>query len=62
MNVFFVARNVFRRLRHDWLTVIMLGTIPLLFILLFGYAFSGTPTDISVVIVNHDSGKITVNT
>ena len=62
MNVFFVARNVFRRLRHDWLTVIMLGTIPLLFILLFGYAFSGTPTDIAVVIVNHDSGKITVNT
>ncbi len=62
MNLFFVARNVFRRLRHDWLTVIMLGTIPLLFILLFGYAFSGTPTDIAVVIVNHDSGKVTVNT
>lgn len=62
MNVFFVARNVFRRLKHDWLTVIMLGTIPLLFILLFGYAFSGTPTDIAVVIVNHDSGKVTVNT
>ncbi|HDL84919.1 MAG TPA: ABC-2 transporter permease, partial [Candidatus Acetothermia bacterium] len=62
MNVVFVARNVFRRLRHDWLTVIMLGTIPLLFILLFGYAFSGTPTDIPIVIVNHDSGKVTVNT
>ena len=62
MNVLFVARNVFRRLRHDWLTVFMIGTIPLIFILLFGYAFSGNPTDIRVIIVNHDRGRIAVHT
>ncbi len=62
MNILFVARNVFHRLRHDWLTVIMIGTIPLIFILLFGYAFSGNPTDIRVIIVDHDSGTISVNT
>ncbi len=62
MNVLFVARNVFRRLRHDWLTVIMIGTIPLIFILLFGYAFSGRPSDINVILVDRDQGKVTVAT
>ena len=62
MNVLFVARNVFRRLRHDLLTVFMIGTIPLIFILLFGYAFSGSPTDVRVIVVDHDRGTITLNT
>ncbi len=62
MKVLFVARNVFRRLRHDLLTVFMIGTIPLIFILLFGYAFSGSPTEIRVIVVNHDRGALTLNT
>jgi|GEM_PF-174876 len=62
MKVLIVARNVFRRLKHDLLTVLMIGTIPLLFILLFGYAFSGNPSDIRVIIVNQDMGEISVRT
>jgi len=62
MNTIFVARNVFRRLRHDVLTVFMIGTIPLIFILLFGYAFSGSPTDIRVIVVDRDRGTLTLNT
>jgi len=62
MKVLIIARNVFRRLKHDLLTVLMIGTIPLLFILLFGYAFSGNPSDIRVIIVNQDTGQINVRT
>ncbi len=62
MNVLLVARNVFRRLRHDLLTVFMIGTIPLIFIRLFGYTFSGSPTDVRVIVVDHDRGTITLNT
>ena len=62
MKTLIVARNVFRRLKHDLLTVLMIGTIPLLFILLFGYAFSGNPSDIRMIIVNQDTGRVTVRT
>ena len=62
MKVLFVARNVFRRLRHDLFTVFMIGTIPLIFILLFGYAFSGSPTDVRVIVVDRDRGALTLNT
>lgn len=60
MKILVIAWNMLRRLRHDWLTVFLIGTIPIIFILLFGFVFSGNPNHIETAVVNYDTGKIRV--
>lgn len=62
MKTFAIAWNMLRRLSHDWLTVFLIGTIPIIFILLFGYVFMGNPTYIRTALVNYDTGQIQAKT
>ncbi len=62
MKTFVIAWNMLRRLSHDWLTIFLIGTIPIIFILLFGYVFLGTPTHIRTALVNYDTGQIQAKT
>lgn len=62
MKSWTVARNVFRRIRQDPRTVALVVLIPLLFILLYGYSFSGELQHLKVVIVNQDNGLVSVRT
>jgi len=51
-----VAANVFRRLRHDRRTVGMIVMMPIIFMVLFGFAFAGEPKNVDTIVVNMDRG------
>lgn len=51
-----IMKGIFIRLGHDRRTFGMIVIMPILFIVLFGYAFAGSPEDVSVIIVNEDKG------
>ncbi len=58
-----VAKNNFRKIRHDKRTLGMIVVMPLMFMFLFGFTFAGEPTNIRTILVNEDRGVLaTVNT
>ena len=50
-----VASNVFNRLRHDKRTLGMIVMMPVIFMVLFGFAFAGEPKNVAMIVVNDDS-------
>ncbi len=62
MKSWIVAKNVFRRIRQDPRTLALVVFTPLLFILLYGYGFSGEPQHLNVLIINQDNGLASVRT
>ena len=50
-----VMRNVLRRIVQDRRTLVLIALIPLFFVLLYGYSFSGRPLNLRVFIVNQDN-------
>ena len=57
-----VMRNVLRRVVQDRRTLVLIVLIPLFFVLLYGYSFSGRPVNLRVLIVNQDNGLASVKT
>lgn len=57
-----VAKNVLRRVFQDPRTLLLVLITPLLFMVLFGYAFSGSPQDLALIVVNEDNGLASVRT
>jgi ABC-2 type transport system permease protein len=57
-----VTRNILRRVVHDRRTLVLIALIPLFFVLLYGYSFSGKPRNMGVLIVNEDNGLASVRT
>lgn len=55
-----VSRNIFLRLKHDRRTLGMIFVMPILFIGLFGFAFSGEPEEITTIVVSDDTGLVLV--
>ena len=55
-----MSRNIFLRLTHDRRTLGMMFLMPVIFIGLFGFAFSGQPEEITTIVVNDDSGLVIV--
>jgi len=55
-RVLAVARKTLRSLKHDKRTVGFLVFMPLFMIAIFGYTFGGSLEDVSVYVVNLDSG------
>ena len=49
-----VASNVFNRLRHDKRTLGMIVMMPVIFMVLFGFAFAGEPKNVAMIVVNDD--------
>ncbi len=62
MKSWILIVNVFRRIRQDPRTLVMVALTPLFFIVLYGVSFSGTPSHLKVVIVNEDTGLASVRT
>lgn len=62
MNIFTIAKHILRRIGRDPRTLILVVVTPLLFVLLFGYTFSGSPQNLKVLVINLDLGKISVQT
>jgi len=59
MNIrraFSIAKRVFRGLRHDPRTIVLIVMAPILYIFVFGIAFSGDVEDARVIAVNLDEG------
>lgn len=57
-----VTRNVLRRITHDRRTLVLIALIPLFFVLLYGYSFSGKPQHLAIYVVNQDNGLASVRT
>ncbi len=58
-----IAKNNFRKIRHDRRTLGMIIVMPLMFMFLFGFTFAGEPTNVRTILVNEDPGvQATVNT
>jgi len=51
-----ITRRIFRGLRNDWRSVVMMFITPIIGIMVFGVAFSGDVRDVQVVVVNDDQG------
>ncbi len=62
MKSWTIALNVFRRILHDFRTLMLVVLTPLLFIGLYGLTFSGTPKGLRVLVVNLDNGLASVRT
>ncbi|MBI3659365.1 ABC-2 transporter permease [Candidatus Acetothermia bacterium] len=62
MKSWAVAKNVFRRVGKDPRTLALIIFTPLLFILMYGYSFAGSPKHLKVIIVNEDNGLASVRT
>lgn len=62
MKSLVVAKNVLRRIAQDLRTLTLIALIPLFFVLLYGYSFSGKPFGLKVLIVNEDNGLASVKT
>ncbi|MFQ6107744.1 MAG: ABC transporter permease [Thermoplasmata archaeon] len=59
-RVLAMARNILLRLTHDRRTLGMIFIMPIIFIGLFGSAFSGEPEEINTIVVNNDTGDAIV--
>jgi len=59
---FVVMTNILRRIGQDRRTLILIAVLPLLFVLLYGYSFSGEPQNLKLTIVNQDNGLASVRT
>lgn len=57
-----IVGNVLRRVRQDPRTLALVVLIPLFFILLYGYTFSGEMRDIRVLVIDEDNGLASVRT
>lgn len=58
-----IAKNNFRKIRHDRRTLGMIIVMPLMFMFLFGFTFAGEPTNVRTILVNEDLGvQAKVNT
>ena len=57
-----VARNVLRRILRDGRTLALIVILPLFFVLLYGSSFSGSYSDLRIVVVNEDNGLASVRT
>jgi ABC-2 type transport system permease protein len=53
-----IAKNIFRQIGHDRRTVGMIVMMPLIFIFLFGYTFTGDPQNIRTIVINQDEGAL----
>jgi len=62
MRSLLVAGNVLRRVMHDRRTLLLILLTPLLFVLLYGYSFSGDPVELRLAVVNEDNGLASVRT
>lgn len=62
MKAFTITKNVFRRIRRDPRTLVLVVLTPLFFILLYGVSFSSTPQDLKFIVVNQDNGQVSVQT
>ena len=62
MTCLTVARNVLRRILRDVRTLALIVILPLFFVLLYGNSFSGSYSDLRIVVVNHDNGLASVRT
>jgi len=59
---FVIATNILRRIGQDRRTLVLIAVLPLLFVLLYGYSFSGEPQNLKLTIVNQDNGLASVKT
>ncbi|TET13739.1 MAG: ABC transporter permease [Dehalococcoidia bacterium] len=57
-RAFAITKRIFKGLRHDRRTVALIVIAPLLAMSIFGIAFSGSVTDVGVVVVNLDEGPL----
>ena len=57
-----VARNVLRRILRDVRTLSLIVILPLFFVLLYGNSFSGSYSDLKILVVNQDNGLASVRT
>lgn len=58
-----ISNNNFRKIRHDKRTLAMIIVMPLMFMFLFGFTFSGEPENVRTFLVNEDVGvQGTLNT
>lgn len=57
-----IARNVLHRILRDVRTVLLIVILPLFFVLLYGHSFTGSYTDLRVLVVNQDNGLASVRT
>ena len=57
-----IAFNVLRRTLSDVRTMALIVVLPLFFVLLYGNSFSGTYSDLRVIVVNGDNGLVSVRT
>ena len=62
MTSFAVARNVLRRIFRDPRTLALIAILPLFFVLLYGNSFSGSYTNLRILVVNEDNGLASVRT
>jgi len=62
MTCLAVARNVLRRTLHDVRTLALIVILPLFFVLLYGTSFSGSYSDLRILVVNQDNGLVSVRT
>lgn len=53
-----ISKNIFRQIGHDRRTAGMIVMMPLIFIFLFGYTFTGDPQNIRTIVINHDEGAL----
>jgi ABC-2 type transport system permease protein len=59
---FAVMKNVLRRIVRDVRTMALIVILPLFFVLLYGNSFSGSYSDLEIVVVNADNGLASVRT
>jgi ABC-2 type transport system permease protein len=59
---FAVMKNVLRRIVRDVRTMALIVILPLFFVLLYGNSFSGSYSDLKVLVVNEDNGLASVRT
>ncbi len=62
MTSFAVMKNVLRRIVRDVRTMALIVILPLFFVLLYGNSFSGSYSDLEIVVVNADNGLASVRT
>ena len=62
MTSYAVMKNVLRRIVRDVRTMALIVILPLFFVLLYGNSFSGSYSDLKIVVVNADNGLASVRT
>ncbi len=62
MTTLAVMRNVLRRILRDVRTLALIVIMPLFFVLLYGNSFSGSYTNMELIVVNQDNGLASVRT